>query len=69
MCDALSTALFVMGPEKAEEYWRQNGGFEMLLITDENEILLTEGIASSFTLDQGRAETVRVLSGQGDEGR
>lgn len=69
MCDALSTALFVMGPEKAEEYWRKNGGFEMLLITDENEILLTEGIASSFTLNQGRAETVRVLSGQADEGR
>ena len=69
MCDALSTALFVMGPEKAEEYWRKNGGFEMLLVTDENEILLTEGIASSFTLNQGRTETVRVLSGQADEGR
>ena len=62
LCDALSTALFVMGPEKAEEYWRENGGFDMLLITDENEIILTEGIADNFTLSDGRDETVRVLT-------
>lgn len=60
-CDALSTALFVMGPEKAETYWRKNGGFEMLMVTDEHEILLTEGIARRFTLNEGRSETVRVL--------
>lgn len=61
MCDALSTALFVMGSENAEEYWRENGGFDMLLITDENEIILTEGIADQFELSEGRSETIRVL--------
>ncbi len=61
LCDALSTALFVMGAEKAEAYWRENGGFDMLLVTEENEILLTEGIADSFTLSDGRTETIRVL--------
>ena len=50
-----------MGAKKAEEYWRENGGFDMLLLTDENEIILTEGIAERFTLGDGRAETVRVL--------
>ncbi len=60
-CDALSTALFAMGPEEAEAYWRKNGGFEMLMVTDEPEILLTEGIARRFTLNEGRSETVRVL--------
>lgn len=60
-CDALSTALFVMGPEEAEAYWRKNGGFEMLMVTDEHEILLTEGIARRFTLNESRSETVRVL--------
>ncbi len=60
-CDALSTALFAMGPEEAEAYWRKNGGFEMLMVTDEHEILLTEGIARRFTLNEGRSETVRVL--------
>lgn len=61
LCDALSTALFVMGAEKAEAYWRENGGFDMLLVTEKNEILLTEGIADSFTLSDGRTETIRVL--------
>ena len=62
LCDALSTSLFVMGAEKAEEYWRANGGFDMLLVTDGGEIILTEGIAGRFTLSDGRTETIRVLN-------
>lgn len=58
MCDALSTALFVIGAEKAEDYWRENGGFDMLLVTNQNEIILTEGIAEKFTLSDGREETI-----------
>ncbi len=65
MCDALSTALFVMGAQSAEQYWRENGGFEMLLVTDSGEILITEGIAENFTLNEGRTETVRVLQAAG----
>lgn len=61
LCDALSTALFVMGAEKAEEYWREYGSFDMLLITQANEIILTEGIADSFVLSDGRDEAVWVL--------
>ena len=61
LCDALSTALFVMGEEKATAYWRERGGFEMLMVTDEHEILLTEGIAERFTLSDGRTESVQVL--------
>lgn len=60
-CDALSTALFVMGPEKAEEYWRKNSGFDMLLVTEDNEVILTEGIVDSFVLNDGREEIVRVM--------
>lgn len=62
LCDALSTALFVMGAQQAEAYWREHSGFEMLLITEEHEILLTEGLAGSFTLGEGRMETVQVIS-------
>lgn len=61
LCDALSTALFVMGAEEAEAYWRENGGFDMILVTDEHEVLITEGIADQFALSDGRMETVRVL--------
>lgn len=61
MCDALSTALFVMGAQGAEDYWKANGGFDMIIVTDDGEILITEGIAGDFTLSDGRTETVRVL--------
>lgn len=47
-CDALSTAVFVMGAEKAERLWREKGGFEMLLVTNDKRIILTEGIADVF---------------------
>ncbi|MCH5200493.1 MAG: FAD:protein FMN transferase [Oscillospiraceae bacterium] len=49
MCDALSTAFFVMGAEKAAEFHREKGGFDMILVTVEGEILITEGIADTFT--------------------
>ncbi len=61
LCDALSTALFVMGAEKAEAYWRENSNFDMLMVTDQHEIILTEGIADRFSLRDGRTETIRVL--------
>lgn len=52
LCDALSTAVYVMGLEEAAEYWKENGGFEMLLVTDGNEIYLTEGIKNDFSLSE-----------------
>lgn len=51
LCDALSTSLFVMGLNQATEYWRQHQNFDMILITEEGEIYLTEGIVDVFTLD------------------
>lgn len=51
LCDALSTALFVMGEERALDFWRQNKNFDVILITNNAEVLITEGIADKFTLN------------------
>lgn len=48
MCDALSTALFVSGLEKAVDYQKKNKNFDMILVTDQKNIFITEGIADSF---------------------
>lgn len=51
LCDALSTSLYVMGTDRAIEYWRQHQNFDMILITEDGEIYLTSGIADSFALN------------------
>ncbi|MBQ5339034.1 MAG: FAD:protein FMN transferase [Oscillospiraceae bacterium] len=48
-CDALSTALFVEGTEQAIQHWRRRSDFEMILVTADSELLLTEGIAADYT--------------------
>ena len=47
-CDALSTALFVAGLEKAAAYWRENQDFEMILITEDRTLYITEGIEANI---------------------
>lgn len=52
VCDALSTSLFVMGTEKSEKFWKEHGeilGFEMVLVTEDGKIFITEGLEESFT--------------------
>lgn len=62
LCDALSTALFVMGEDRAIGYWRENKGFDVILITGNAEVLITEGIADKFQLDGAHGNlTVKVI--------
>ncbi len=53
--DALSTAMFVKGPDQAEEYWRNHRDFDMLMITGDGQIWITEGVRDSFTLNDSFA--------------
>lgn len=48
--DCLSTAMFVLGESAALNYWRKYGGFEMILITTDNEVICTKGLIEKFTL-------------------
>lgn len=57
-CDALSTALFVMGPQKAEEHWRSYGDFNMILMTRDNELYITEGLEKDFMLNETHKDMV-----------
>ncbi len=50
LCDALSTALFVAGTEKAIEYWHKNNDFDMILVTDDGNIIVTEGIENNIRM-------------------
>ena len=52
LCDGLSTALFVKGRDGAISYYQSNRDkeFDMVLVTDDREVYLTEGVADKFSL-------------------
>ena len=53
LADGLSTSLFVMGKEKAIDYWKTHSDdFDAILLTDEDELCVTEGLADHFTSDE-----------------
>jgi len=51
--DALSTALFVMGKEKALDFWRVSDDFECIIV-DDTCVTVTDGISDKFRLTDGR---------------
>lgn len=52
LADGLSTSLFIMGEEKAAQFWKENSEkFETIMETADGKLYVTEGIADSLTTD------------------
>lgn len=63
MCDAFSTALFVMGEEKAVEFWRSGAyPFQMILVTKDGRVLVTDGLKDKFEQEDGSGYAYETIS-------
>ena len=67
LCDAFSTAFFIMGEKEALDGWRewQEGPpsfFDLVLITEDGRVVVTQGLAESFTLEEGSGYTLEIVS-------
>lgn len=52
LADALSTALFVMGKDKAKEYWKKHSDeFDYAMIMEDKKIIVSDGLKDDFTTD------------------
>ena len=52
-CDALSTALFVMGTEKAIEFCKNHKEIDAVLVTKDMKIYVTDNLTKSITMEDG----------------
>ncbi|MGN0351701.1 MAG: FAD:protein FMN transferase [Roseburia sp.] len=61
LADGLSTSLFIMGKEKAIAYWQEHQTeFEMILMTEDEKLLVSEGIEKSFSSDDYKIEIIKA---------
>lgn len=61
LADLLSTAVFVLGVEDALTLWRTEGGFELVLVTDENTVIVTDGLNDLFHLAQSTNYSLKYV--------
>ncbi len=53
--DFLSSAMFLLGSERAEEFQRQNGSFEMVAVKKNGEIFVSKGLENCIKILQKSA--------------
>jgi thiamine biosynthesis lipoprotein len=54
LCDAYSTALFLMGPEEAARFWQKHQTeFDYILVLEDGSIHITQGLNDTFQLTEG----------------
>ena len=63
MCDAFSTALFVMGEERALEFWRTGDyDFDLGLVTADGRVIITDGLSDRFEVVKDSGYTYETVS-------
>ncbi len=61
MADALSTSVMVAGLQKGSELWRKLDNFGMIVITDSNEMYLSEDIEDIFEVSDDVEYTIHII--------
>ena len=58
LADGLSTSLFIMGEEKAADFWREHKDeFDAILMSDDGTLYVTEGLENDFSTER----TVEII--------
>ena len=61
-CDAMSTALFVMGIDKAVDLYKNRGDFDFVILdSDQDEVYISKGVSGSLKIAQGYDIKVTVI--------
>lgn len=59
MADALSTAMFILGEEAAIDYQRTYGGFDMILVTEDNRVIVVGNVEFEETTENYTYEYIK----------
>ena len=59
MADALSTSMFILGEEAAIDYHRTYGGFDMILVTEDNRVVVVGDVDFEETTDTYQYEYIK----------
>ncbi len=60
--DAYSTALYVMGERGAADFWRAHRDFDMVLVTTDDRVVYTPGLAQVFHEAEGSSYVYQQLA-------
>ena len=61
LADALSTSLYIMGREKAIDFWRSHSDdFDFIILDSDDKVLISSPIAKDFSSEKYTVETVSL---------